>query len=166
MEHHSLDLVGGIVIPYVNFFIFVGVFIFFFRKPLSKMASDTREKFLSSSRDAQKALDEAKKQFDALNAKFNSLEMELLEFKKQSEKNARDEAANLQSEGEKLAAHIKGETQRIACDELLRAKAELRQEIVAAALKQAESSIASGLSDQDKSQILGKRIADLRAYHI
>lgn len=165
MEHH-LDIFNSVVIPYVNFAIFLAVFIFFFRKPLAAMALGRRTKYLDASKEAAKALEEAQRKFTEIKTKFDSLENELNTFKAQSEKLAADEAAKLVADGEKLAAQIVSETKKIAFEEINRARTELRHEIVMAAKAAAEQKIEASLNDSEKARILSGRLNDLRGFQV
>lgn len=165
MEHH-FDIFNAVVIPYINFAIFVIAFIVFFGKPLKAMALGRRTKYLDASKEAAKALASAQEQFDEIKRKFDSIEAELAGFKKESEALANDEAKRLVAEGERVAAQIMAETKRLAVEEINRARTELRQEIVAAAKKAAEAKLEAGLSDADKTRILASRSAELQGMHV
>jgi F0F1-type ATP synthase membrane subunit b/b' len=159
MEHH-LDMTYGVLIPYINFFLFLAAFYFFFRKPLKAYALGRREKFLAQSKEATKKLEESQRKFHALQQKFNSLEAELKSFDLQNEARAKDEAMQLVVEGERLATQIRNEIKKLAEEEVARAKVELRAEIVAAAKAEATKDLA-GLSIQQKDTILRSRFAEL-----
>lgn len=166
MEEHHLDLVNSIIIPYFNFGLFVFLLVIFFRKPIAAMAAARRNKFLDASKEAAQALTNAQSQFREMKSKFDALESELSSFKAESEHLASEEAKRLVAEGERIAAQILSETKRLATEEISRARFELRQEIVAAAKKAAESKLEAGLSESDKSRILSTRAQELKNYHV
>lgn len=163
---HQLDLVYGVIIPYINFFIFVAALVFLFRKPLMAMAEARREKHLAASKEAASALERARAEFTAIKSKFDVLDAELSSFKAQSESVAKAEAQRLVAEGEKLSQQILAETKKLAGEEISRARRELRDEIVAAARRDAEEKIAKNLGETDKSKILASRISELGSYQI
>ena len=163
---HGIDLLHGIIIPYVNFIIFVSVLVYFFRKPLTAMAELRRDKFLQSSKDAAAALQQAQPGLELLQKKFSSLDQELLEFKKQSQTQAEEDAQRILQEGEKLATQIATETKRVAVEEVARAKQAFREELVSAARVVAELKITEKLTDAEKARILAARMSDLNSIHL
>ncbi|MCX6117911.1 MAG: hypothetical protein NT027_10235 [Proteobacteria bacterium] len=130
------------------------------------MAQGRRDKYLNASKEAAKALEDAQAQFNEIKKKFDAIDSELKSFKQQSEAVAKDEAAKIIAEGERLGHQISLEAKRIAEEEIARAKFEMRQEIVKAALKSAENKIETSLGDADKAKLMTRRIGDLRAYHV
>ncbi len=130
------------------------------------MAETRREKFLQSSKDAAEALNKAKAEFAAIQAKFNTLEAELQEFKTNSESQAKQDAEKITQEGEKLANQISSETKRIATEEIAKARYLLREELMSAAKKKAEQTILETLNESEKNRILSARVTDLKNYQV
>lgn len=165
MEHSS-DLTTSVIIPYFNFFLFVAAFCFFFGKPLKAMALSRRQKFLAASKEAAATLQSAQKQFKELKDRFDVIDGELEAFKRASENLAKEEAAKLIAEGERLSVQIALEIKSLAMEEIARARFELRQEIVLAAAKSAEQKIEQNLDVSEKARILAGRMVDLRAFQV
>jgi F0F1-type ATP synthase membrane subunit b/b' len=155
---HQFNFLSAVGIPYFNFFVFVAAFVIFFRKPLIKMVAARREAFISASKEAAQALTDARKVFDEVKNRFDSLEQELSDFAKQSEKMAHDEAARMLSETERFTAQLKEETGRLAKDAIERARFELRQELVTVAKALAASRIEKELDGAAKAKILKAQI--------
>lgn len=158
MEHH-LDFFSAVGIPYFNFFVFVAAFVLFFRKPLLQMASARRDTYLSASKEAAQALDAARKIFDDVKRRFDALDQELADFRKQSEVLAHDEAKRLLDETERFTRQLKDETARLAKDAVERARIELREEVVKAAKALAADRITKELDVAAKEKILKARIS-------
>ena len=158
MEHH-LDFFSAVGIPYFNFFVFVAAFVLFFRKPLLQMASARRDTYLSASKEAAQALDAARKIFDDVKRRFDALDQELADFRKQSEVLAHDEAKRLLDETERFTRQLKDETARLAKDAVERARIELREEVVKAAKALAADRITKELDAAAKEKILKARIS-------
>jgi F0F1-type ATP synthase membrane subunit b/b' len=157
VEHH-LDFFSAVGIPYFNFFVFLAAFIVFFRKPLLQMASARRDTYLSASKEAAQALDAARKIFDDVKRRFDALDQELADFRKQSEVLAHDEAKRLLDETERFTRQLKDETARLAKDAVERARVELREEVVKAAKSLAADRITKELDAAAKEKILKARI--------
>ncbi len=157
MEHH-LDFFSAVGIPYFNFFVFLGAFVLFFRKPLLQMAAERRETYLSASKDAAQALNSARKTFDEVKRRFDALDQELADFRRQSEVLAHDEAKRLLDETDRFTRQLKDETARLAKDAVERARIELREEVVKAAKALAADRITQELDAAAKEKILKARI--------
>ena len=159
MEHH-LDFTNAIAIPYFNFAVFLIAFVVFFRKPLIKMAQSKRDTYLKASKEAAASLQKAHATFDEVKTRFQSLDLELQSFKKQSEQAAKTEAQRIVEETERFARQIKEETSRLATDTIERARLELRHEVVEAAKKLAAHKIEKDLDAAAKDKILKSRISE------
>lgn len=155
---HQLDFFGAVGIPYFNFFVFLAAFVLFFRKPLLQMASARRDTYLSASKEAAQALDAARKIFDDVKRRFDALDQELADFRKQSEVVAHDEAKRLLDETERFTRQLRDETARLAKDAVERARIELREEVVKAAKALAADRITKELDAAAKEKILKARI--------
>jgi len=158
VEHH-LDFFSAIGIPYFNFLVFLVAFVVFFRKPLLQMVAARRENYLSASKEAARTLESARKAFDEVKKRFEALDQELLDFKKQSEAAAHEESRRLIEDTERFAKQLKDETARLAKEAVERARFELREEVVAAARAMAADRIAKELDPAAKEKILKSRIA-------
>jgi F0F1-type ATP synthase membrane subunit b/b' len=159
VDHH-LDFTNAVAIPYFNFFVFAAAFVFFFRKSLLKMATSRREAFLSASKEAAESLDSARKTFDEVKTRLDSLDQELASFRQQSDTAAHAEAKRISEETERFAKQIKEETARLAVEAIERARRELRHEVVAAAKSLAAERIEKNLDGAAKEKIFKARLVD------
>ncbi len=162
MDHH-LNFFSAIGIPYFNFFVFVAAFVFLFRKPLLEMVAARRQNYLSASKEAAQALDAARKAFDEVKQRFDALDRDLADFRKQSESAAHEEARRMIDETERFTRQIKEETARMAKEAVERARVELREEIVEAAKGLAATRISKELDAAAKEKILKSKIASAAA---
>lgn len=162
MDHH-LNFFSAIGIPYFNFFVFVAAFVFLFRKPLLEMVAARRQNYLSASKEAAQALDAARKAFDEVKQRFDALDKDLADFRKQSESAAHDEARRMIDETERFTRQLKEETARMAKEAVERARVELREEIVEAAKGLAATRISKELDTAAKEKILKSKIASAAA---
>lgn len=162
MDHH-LNFFSAIGIPYFNFFVFVAAFVFLFRKPLLEMVAARRQNYLSASKEAAQALEAARKAFDEVKQRFDALDRDLADFRKQSESAAHDEARRMIDETERFTRQLKEETARMAKEAVERARVELREEIVEAAKGLAATRISKELDAAAKEKILKSKIASAAA---
>jgi F0F1-type ATP synthase membrane subunit b/b' len=157
VEHH-LDLTSAVIIPYINFAIFLIAAVFLFRKPLAAMSATKREAYLKSSQEAAVALEQAKQTFEDTKTRSDALDEELRAFSVQSEQSSQEEAKRLLEETEKFTRHLRDETARLAVDAVESARLELRHEIVMAARQRAAERIQNELDPASKEKILKSKI--------
>jgi F0F1-type ATP synthase membrane subunit b/b' len=165
VDHH-LDFFSAIGIPYFNFFVFVAAFVFLFRKPLLEMVAARRQNYLSASKEAAQALEAARKAFDEVKQRFDALDRDLADFRKQSESAAHDEARRMIDDTERFTRQLKEETARMAKEAVERARVELREEIVEAAKGLAATRISKELDAAAKEKILKSKIASAAAMSV
>ena len=159
MERH-FDFTNAVLIPYINFAVFIAAFIIFFRKSLVSLAKARRDKFLSASKEAQATLQTAKDVFNEVRARLDALDGELSAFRAQSEKAAQNEARRIADETERFSSQLQEETKRIASEAIESARHELRQEVVKAARDLAQKRIETELDAGAREKILRLGIND------
>ena len=157
---HQFDLTHAVLIPYLNFAVFVAAFVIFFRKSLVALAKSRRDGFLSASKEAQAALEASRQVFKDVKARLDSLDGELRSFKEQSERAAHDEAKRIADETERFANQLHEETKRLASEAIEVARHELRQEVVQAARDLAQKRIETELDAGAREKILKSRVDD------
>ncbi|MBM4251023.1 MAG: hypothetical protein FJ146_03555 [Deltaproteobacteria bacterium] len=161
MEEH-VDVLMGIILPYANFAIFLGLAIFFFRKPAKAAAKKRRDQFEKLMAEAAAARDEAVARLNELKQREASIEAELEAIKKASLSSAEQEAAKILDDAEKLAKHLRTEASRIAAAEVAKARAELRREIVETAADSVRDKLKRDLSTEAQVKIVSKKIDELK----
>ncbi len=160
MEH--LDPLMGVILPYANFFIFLGLAIYFFRKPARAGAAKKRTEFLRIMNDAKKSYDDANEKLSLLKIRQTNLESEIADLKKTSELSAKIEADRILSDSMRLANHLREEAKRIAAAELQKAKASLRQEIVNAVSSNVQQKITKEVNKDKHLEIVRRNISELK----
>ena len=161
MEH--LDMLMGVILPYANFFIFLGMAIYFFRKPAREGAAKKRTEFLRVMGEAKKSFDDANNTLIQLKARQANLNGEIAELKLVSEEAAKIEADRISTEAEKLASHLKVEAKRIAAAEVQKAKAAIRQDIVDAVCGNVKEKISKEVSGDKHLEIVRRNISELKS---
>jgi F0F1-type ATP synthase membrane subunit b/b' len=160
MEH--LDPLMGVILPYANFFIFLGLAIYFFRKPAREGAAKKRTEFLRVMNEAKKSYDDANEKLNQLKNRQANLESEIADLKKTSDLSAKTEADRIISDSERLASHLREEAKRIAAAELSKAKAELRHEIVSAVSSNVTQKITKEVTKDKHLEIVRRNISELK----
>ena len=160
MEH--LDPLMGVILPYANFFIFLGLAIYFFRKPAREGAAKKRSEFLRVMNEAKKSYDDANEKLTQLKNRQANLESEIADLKKTSDLSAKTESEKILSDSTRLANHLREEAKRIAAAELQKAKATLRQEIVAAVSSNVQHKITKEVTKDKHLEIVRRNISELK----
>jgi F0F1-type ATP synthase membrane subunit b/b' len=164
MEH--IDPLMGVILPYANFFIFLGLAIYFFRKPAREGAAKKRTEFLRVMNEAKKSYDDANEKLNQLKKRQANLESEIADLKKTSELAAKTEADRIISDSERLANHLREEAKRIAAAELTKAKSELRQEIVSAVSSNVTHKISKEVTKDKHLEIVRRNISELKTIKV
>jgi F-type H+-transporting ATPase subunit b len=150
VEEHHLDWLFGVVIPYVNFIIFLLMLYFFSRKALKSMAQGRRAKFEESANLAAQKLKEAKEALSAVEIKHAALKDELDRFISQSDRMTKTEIESIERDTKKILEQIKLESHKLGEEEFVRAKQTLRLEMVEKARLLAQARIEKFSKDELK----------------
>jgi len=158
----QLDLLMGVILPYANFFIFLGLAIYFFRKPAREGAAKKRAEFLRVMNEAKKSYDDANEKLTQLKNRQANLESEIADLKTTSDLTAKTEAERIIADSERLANHLREEAKRIAAAELSKAKATLRHEIVSAVSSNVTQKITKEVTKDKHLEIVRRNISELK----
>ena len=119
-----------VILQFINFFLYVGLVVFFARKPISDYFKNRQSTFFT----ALKRADAARAEAQAKRAEIQTRLSKLESSRDESLQNARTEAAALRNqivdEAKALSAKLQEEAQRTAKIEIERAKTILREELV------------------------------------
>lgn len=164
-EHATshIDPLMGIILPYVNFAIFIALLIYFARRPAASAARKRREDFESLMAEATKAKEAAELRLKQLTEKQAQLDTEIKDILSSTKAAADLEAAKILSDAERLAEHLKAEARRIAEAEVLRASHELRQEIVMAVKENVTKKIKNEMTADAQLALAKRQITELRS---
>lgn len=162
MEEHSLDVFRGIVLPYFNFFVFLGAAIYFFRKMVVKAAAKQRTDFEAQMNEARQARDAAIARLDELKQRQTGLDKEIAEIMAMSKGAADVDARKILSDAERLATHLRDEAKRVAAAEVDKARATMRREIVEAVRQAVTTKLKSELTADAQLRLVKKQIGELK----
>lgn len=159
MEH--IDPIKSILLPYLNFAIFLGLLIYFARKPLIKMAQEKRQKFESAQAQALAAKNIAVAKSNELSQRIASLESDVQRIREQTKQDAQKESDRLIASAHELAKNLEVEADRMVQAELLRSKENLREEIVSAVKKTIIERVAHDLTTDKQRSLVRKQMETL-----
>jgi F0F1-type ATP synthase membrane subunit b/b' len=163
VEEHHFDILNSVLIPYINFFIFVGLFVFFFRKPLAALVRGRRHDFEKSLAAASSAKDHAEKVYNETKARFDRLDEELKQFSDNSLSLASREADRQLEDGRRLVEQIRKETEQLSKDLVVNAKQQLREEMLRTAATIVEERLRNELKEDKQHQLIQKSIGNLKS---
>lgn len=152
----------GVILPYVNFFLFLGAAVFFFRKMAVGAAQKKRTEFEKLMAEARAARDAAEQRLEELKRRQAGLDKEIAEIMSISKSSGEVEAAKIQSDAERLSQHLRDEARRIAETEVEKARQELRREIVDAVRESVTKKIKSELNNDSQLKLVKNKIGELR----
>lgn len=159
MEH--INTLTGIVLPYVNFALFIAMCIFFFHKPLREMAEKRRSDFESLLREATKAKQEALEKNRELTERLRKLDGEVAAIKESAVKGAERDAERVTRDAEMFAKNLLEEARRMADAEVERARTSLKTEIISSVRVAVESKIRSDLKPADHVALIKQNVGSL-----
>jgi F0F1-type ATP synthase membrane subunit b/b' len=160
VEH--VDMLKGVILPYANFFIFLGLAVYFFRKPARAAAAKKKADFDRLLAESQAVRDAALAKLAEFTRRHASLDREIEELRSISKQTATAEAVKIIADAERLAEHLKIEARRIAGAEVDKARAELRREIVDAVRASVTTKIRTELKADAHLMLVRQRIGELK----
>lgn len=161
MEH--VDPLMGIILPYANFFIFLGLAIYFFRKPAAAAAAKKRDEYVRLVNEAKKANDAAQARLAELTRRQAQLDSEVRDIQSLAKMTADTESQKILDDANRVAVHLKAEAKRIAAAEVEKAKAELRDEIMRSVRASVVEKVRAELTADGQKSLVQRRIADLKS---
>jgi F0F1-type ATP synthase membrane subunit b/b' len=164
MEH--VEPLMGIILPYANFFIFLGLAVYFFKKPARAAAAAKKQQFDKLMAEATQARDAAVAKLEELKRRQAGLDREIEALKQTSEITAKQESEKILADAERLANHLRAEARRIADAEVEKARAALRREIVEAVRDSVTHKIKAELKEEAHLSLVRERITDLNRLRV
>jgi F0F1-type ATP synthase membrane subunit b/b' len=167
VEHQaSIDWLREVILPWANFAIFFGAAIFFFRKMVVGAAAKKRAEFETLMAEAKAAKAQAQEKLAEIERREANLSQELAKMAALSKSSSEAETAKIISDAGRLAEHLRTEAKRIADAEVDKARAAMRQEIVAAVRDAVAKRMTTELDAGAQQEIVRKRIADLKSIRV
>lgn len=146
---HGVEFLSGVLFPFINFFLFLTVAVYFASKPLQQFARARHEEFLTSARSASAKTEEMDTLEEEVRSARTSIEKDLTALEAQTIADAEQEAALLAAEGGKIAAQVRGEVQQIAAAFRAELRAELKRIILQHVQQKLQESLPQHTTDSD-----------------
>lgn len=142
---------------------FLGIVIYFARKPAKNFALSNHENFKKQVENANKAKQEAEQKIAEVNSKLGTLKAEVAEIHQQAEAAARREAEKIVEEGHRQAEQLKSEAKRVAALELAQAQRKLRESLLKNLKSEVSNKISSDTNESGHRIIINKAANQLGA---
>lgn len=138
---------------FVNFFLFVGLLVFFLRKKVAAYFQQREANFKQALIKAEHARKAAELQKNVIKEKLNQLEASAKSDLAKAQKDAEELKIKILAEAKDLVANMQKETERTAESEIQRAKLELREELLKGAIGQAKKILKEKVNEPDQKRL-------------
>lgn len=151
--HASSGLPMEVILQGINFFLYVGLIVYFARTPIANYFKNRQSKFFSALKRAEAARAEAQAKRAETQARLSKLES----TRDESIQRARTEAAALRTqivdEAKALSSRLQTEAKRTAEIEIERARLALREELLSQSIVMAQRILTDKMQDQDQKRL-------------
>jgi len=165
----SLALAGGgeghggadwlkLILAFVNFTLFVGLLVFFLRKPMKSFFATRRDEIEKRLREAAELKQQASDKYQEYEAKLKALEEEGARILADARAEGEDEKKRILEAAEKMAARVADDAQRRIDAEVRAARIALRKEAVSEAVDAARRILAQQLTADDDQKLVASTV--------
>ena len=144
---------------FVNFFVIVGVLVYFLAKPVKGFLRKRIEDIEASLAEAKAAREESLKRLSEVQARLKDKDAEIQSLLKVAEHNGQKEKEDIVKESERVYQDILASARENIDSELIKAKDALRREAALMAVELAEKLVKENISKEDQARILEEYIA-------
>lgn len=148
------DWISGFIYPYLNFSFFLVLLIYFIKKPVKMFAKKKKEDFEKLYLAAKKSKEESELRLKEQVKRFDSLEQEVAELKKQTTTAAEKEAQQIVQKAKDFSEYLKQEAGKISNIELAKAEEVIKKEVWSCAKQVVIEKIKVELSGTEKQKEL------------
>lgn len=142
-----------LILPFLNFFILVGIMVYYLRQPLIDFVSNRHKTLLEDLKVTQAQLHQAQIQYEDFSAKLRALDAEVSAFRGQMKQEGERTREDIMSEGKRVADYVVHEA-KLAADNLY---SELRQQLLAELgnkiISRAEDALRKSLKPEDRAKL-------------
>lgn len=154
-------LAAGIHWKLINFAIFIGLLVFFLRKPVKEFWSSRTNTIRFDMEEGEKLRREAQAKYDDLKRRVSRLESEAQELVRSLQQEGEMEKKRLTEEADKLAARLLSDGQRIMDQEFRRVREGLKEQAVQLVVEAAEKLVAENMKADDQKRLSDKYLETL-----
>jgi len=149
------ELVRRIIVHAINFLIYVGILVYFLRRPLRDFLANRRLGVRKELEESHRLKTEAQARHEEIQRRIAGFDQEVEEMLADVRHHCEVEAARAASRAEEAAETIQRVAERTITEETERARHDLRTETVELAVRMAREALVSAVSAEDQ-----RRLAD------
>lgn len=142
-----------LIIPAINFFVLVGLLVYFLRRPVRDYVTGRHAQLRDEVAEVRTLLERSQQQFDQFSGKLRAMDAEVSALRAQSETSAREMAARVTAEAERLSKTLVADAKVAASSMSDDLRKELRTELASRVVTQAESLLTARLTGDDRIRI-------------
>ncbi|MDD9950549.1 MAG: ATP synthase F0 subunit B [Zetaproteobacteria bacterium] len=162
MMDQSLEGMQLVVYPYINFFIFLAVLIYFARKPLRAVMEQRKVEFQQRRQEAEVAEQKAQALTAELEEQLSGLTERIATLKQEAKVSAEAEASRIIEEGKSHAALLVAEAEREVRGMLLDCERTLKAEILQSVREEATRKLQDEMSASGHQELVQANIVSLK----
>ena len=150
-----MDFLSHMVFPFINFFIFLALLVWFARKPAYNFATKKADNFLEQKKRAQDIYKQASLDLDEAESRLSSIDLELNKIKEEYQKQIELKTSEIKEKAERQTQQIEKELQWMLDYNVAQAREKIKRELM---MKVKEHLInkAQNLSSKEHGALLGK----------
>ena len=159
----NVELVSGVILPYVNFALFAVLAFVLLRKPLNAMAYKRQETYKISLDEAQRAHDDAMARLRQVETQMSDIQNELATIRDRTRESANREATDMLVDAKHLADHLRDEAGKMAAAEIESARVTLRREVVSDIQVEVKRQLKAGIDPAVGKQLIQRRLTEMKS---
>ncbi|MBL8113592.1 MAG: ATP synthase F0 subunit B [Acidobacteria bacterium] len=162
--HEKANTWLGVPMPFwqgLNLVLFLGVLVYFLRKPLSNWLAERRDGVLTAQKKAESDRVKAEQLTREIQARLAKIENEIADIRLTAEKDAVHEEANLVTQAEADAKRLVARTEADIESRMRAARAELLEYAAGLSVKTAEEILRKSLTADDQRRLAQEGLASL-----
>ncbi|MBW6510819.1 MAG: F0F1 ATP synthase subunit B [Desulfuromonadaceae bacterium] len=148
-----------------NFALTLGILAYFVTKPIRNGLAGRRDAIATSLAEAEQARHDAEAKFAEYDAKLTSAAAEIDEIYTAIKREAELEREKILASAAESALKIKAEAEKLAENEVVKARIALRQEAVRLAVEIAEDLLKKNVNEQDQKQLVDEYMQQVGELH-
>ena len=154
-------LASGMHFKIFNFLLFVGLLIFFLKKPVKEFWRNRSSGIRFALEEAKRMKEEAERRHDEIKARLSKVEKEMADLIRSLEEEGEIEKRKILEEAERLAIRIRKDGERTADQEIRRAGEILKAQAAQLSVELAEKLIRDTIRPEDQQRLTEKYLAGL-----
>lgn len=161
-EHHEVT-VWTYAIPFINFFILVGVLFYFLKAPVKAMFASRATEISKGVAEAQKHHENAIAKFEEIQEKLKNADNETKSLLASIKSSALSEKENVLAAANQFATQLQADTQNLIAQEVRKAQMILREETVRLASELAQKDVVAKLTPEVQNRLQTEFVKNLKS---